>query len=153
MLSSASKYALKIVIYLAKNKKNGKIGGKQIAEDLALSAPFVGKVLQPLAHSGVVDSTKGPHGGFILASEPKDLPLLDIIKIYEGEDAFKECLLNSCNCKSYIEEHNKPCRIHSEIAPARELLLESLRTRTIADFLNIDNPNEDLQSIFGEDMK
>lgn len=136
MLASASKYALKIVIYLAKNKENGKVGGKQIAENLKLAAPFVGKVLQPLAHSGIIKSSKGPHGGFLLALAPEEIPLLDIIKIYEGEDAFKECLLNSCNCTTYIENRGYPCRIHDEIAPAREQLLESLSTKTIADFLH-----------------
>ncbi|PVX52073.1 BadM/Rrf2 family transcriptional regulator [Balneicella halophila] len=151
MLASASKYALKIVIYLAKNKKSGKIGGKKIAEDLQLSAPFVGKVLQPLAHSGIVKSTKGPHGGFVLASEPNELPLLNIIQIFEGENVFKECLLYSCNCKDHIEEHGEHCRIHEEIAPAREKLLESLRTRTVADFLNNEENNESLNSILDEE--
>lgn len=147
MLASASKYALKIVIYLAKNKEKGKIGGKRIAEDLQLAAPFVGKVLQPLAQSGIVQSTKGPHGGFVLASSPEEIPLLEIIQIYEGEDAFKECLLNSCNCKNYIEQNGNPCRVHDEIAPAREQLLDSLQSKTIADFLHADVTAECLASM------
>lgn len=152
MLASASKYALKIVIYLAKNKENGKIGGKRIAEDLGLAAPFVGKVLQPLAQSGIVKSTKGPHGGFILASEPEAIPLLDVIKIYEGKDAFKQCILNSCNCNTYIQKNGNPCRVHDEISPAREQLLESLNSKTIADFLYNENKisQETLTSIFQE---
>lgn len=151
MLSSASKYALQIIIYLAKNREKGKIGGKQIAKELDLAAPFVGKVLQPLAHSKVVKSTKGPHGGFVLYSEPCDIHLMDIIEIYEGEDAFKECLLNSCNCKNYIEANGSPCRVHEEISPAREQLLNSLKNKTIADFLkDTKSADEHLSAIFEE---
>ncbi len=152
MLSSASKYAIQIIIYLAKNKEQGKIGGKSIAEKLGLAAPFVGKVLQPLAHRGILKSTKGPNGGFVLQALPEEISLLDIIKIYEGNDAFKECLLNSCNCKNYIEKKGSPCRIHEDIAPARELLLDSLRSKTIAGFicLSDENTEEALSSIFDE---
>lgn len=138
MLASASKYALKIVIYLAKSKQPEKIGSKRIAKDLNLAAPFVGKVLQPLAHSGIVKSTKGPHGGFVLALAPAQIPLLGIIQIYEGEDAFKECMLNPCNCQKYIEENGSSCRVHDEISPAREKFLELLQNKTIADFLQND---------------
>ncbi len=133
MLSSASKYAIQIVIYLAKNKNKGKIRGKRIAEDLQL-----GKVLQPLSHSGIIKSTKGPHGGFLLAQKEEAISLMDIIQIYEGDDAFRECLLNSCNCDNYIEQNGSPCKVHKEIAPARQRFLDSLQTKTIADFLNVD---------------
>ncbi|MBS9768336.1 MAG: Rrf2 family transcriptional regulator [Flavobacteriaceae bacterium] len=152
MLSSASKYAIQIIIYLAKNKEQGKIGGKAIAEKLGLAAPFVGKVLQPLAHSGILKSTKGPNGGFVLEALPEEISLLDIIQIYEGNDAFKECLLNSCNCKNYIEQNGQPCRIHEDIAPARELLFDSLRNKTIAGFLelNEENTTDSLSEIFKE---
>ncbi len=138
MLSSASKYAIQIVIYLAKNKDKGKIRGKRIAEDLQLAAPYVGKVLQPLSHSGIIKSTKGPHGGFLLAKKEGAISLMDIIQIYEGDDAFRECLLNSCNCDNYIEKNGSPCKVHKEIAPARQQFLDSLQTKTIADFLNVD---------------
>ncbi len=148
MLSSASKYAIQIVIYLAKRKDEGKIGGKRIAEDLGLASPFVGKVLQPLAHCDIVKSTKGPHGGFVLASSPEEISLLDVIQIFEGDDAFKECLLNSCNCKSYVEKHGRHCHIHEEVAPAREQFFNSLQTKTIADVLKLDvKQTETLSSI------
>ncbi len=148
MLSSASKYAIQIVIYLAKNKDKGKIRGKHIAEDLGLAAPFVGKVLQPLSHSGIVKSTKGPHGGFLLLKKEEEISLMDIIQIYEGNDAFRECILNSCNCNSYIEQTGSPCRVHKEIAPAREQLLDSLQTKTIADFLNIDSKDNKFLEVY-----
>ncbi len=141
MLSSASKYAIQIVIYLAKNKNKGKIRGKRIAEDLQLAAPFVGKVLQPLSHSGIIKSTKGPHGGFLLGKKEDEISLMDIIQIYEGDDAFRECLLNSCNCNSYIEQNGSPCKVHKEIAPVRQQFLDSLQTKTIADFLSVDIEN------------
>lgn len=134
MLSSASKYALQIVIYMARQQGKGKIGGKQIAEDLNLAAPFVGKVVQPLAHRGILNSTKGPNGGFVLARKPQELSLLEIIEIFEGEEAFRECILHPCSCKSQ-EESGTVCKVHEEIAPAREVLRESLQSKTVADFL------------------
>lgn len=126
----------------------GKIGGKRIAEDLSLAAPFVGKVLQPLAQNGILQSTKGPHGGFLLAKKPTELTLLEVIQIFDGNDAFKECLLNSCSCKNYTEENGRACHVHEEIAPARELLFHSFQTKTIADFLKSDKESKEVLATF-----
>lgn len=134
MLSSASKYALQIVIYLANNRKVGKIRAEEIAKRLHLAAPYAGKVLQPLSHSGILSSTKGPNGGFSIGKEPDKITLLEIIEIFEGEEVLRSCVMTSCACSNY-ENGQEECKVHSAISPGREQLLDSLRNRTVADFL------------------
>ena len=64
MLSNTCKYALRALIYLAKFSKEEKmIGIKKISEDLNLSSPFLGKILQNLVKQKLLVSTKGPNGG------------------------------------------------------------------------------------------
>lgn len=135
MLSSASKYALQIVIYLANNREIGKIRGKKIANELHLAIPYAGKVLQPLSHSGILSSTKGPNGGFTIGREPNTITLLEIIELFEGEDALRTCVMTSCTCSNY-ENEQKECKVHSAISPGREQLINSLRNCTVADFLS-----------------
>ena len=67
MLSNTCKYALRALIYLGKfSEENSRIGIKKIAEDLSLSSPFLGKILQNLVKQKLLVSTKGPNGGFAL---------------------------------------------------------------------------------------
>jgi Rrf2 family transcriptional regulator, iron-sulfur cluster assembly transcription factor len=74
MLSNTCKYAVRALIYLAKFSKEGKmIGIKKISEDLKLSSPFLGKILQNLVKQKLLVSTKGPNGGFALAKHSSKL--------------------------------------------------------------------------------
>jgi Rrf2 family iron-sulfur cluster assembly transcriptional regulator len=68
MLSSATKYTIRAVLYLATYTDiSNKIGVKQIAEDLEIPQPFLAKLLQQLSRSKLVSSSKGPSGGFYLS--------------------------------------------------------------------------------------
>ena len=68
MLSTTSKYAIRAVIYLALHSDGKtKVGQKEIAAQLAMPPPFLGKILQLLVKQGILVSVKGPNGGFSLA--------------------------------------------------------------------------------------
>jgi Rrf2 family transcriptional regulator, iron-sulfur cluster assembly transcription factor len=117
MLSNTCKYAIRAVIYLALNEEGAKkIGIKRISEDLSIPNPFLGKILQILAKNKVLSSTKGPNGGFSLGKPAKDITLMDIVDIIDGDDSFNACVIGLQSCS--IEEQN--CPIHDEYAPIRE---------------------------------
>jgi Rrf2 family protein len=119
MLSNTCKYAVRSVIYLALNEQEGKkIGIKKISSDLNIPTPFLGKILQTLAKQKMLLSNKGPHGGFSLAIDPKEITLLDIVKIIDGLDTFEVCLIGMNTCKSVHEKH-LPCPVHEKFCEVR----------------------------------
>ena len=74
MLSSASKNAIRAILYLAKNSdQQNKINVKSIAEDLESPQPFLAKLLRQLSSNKLVTSVKGPNGGFYLNKKNLDL--------------------------------------------------------------------------------
>ena len=132
MLSNTSKYAIRALIYLelySSIKK--KVGIKEIAGELEIPSPFLGKILQVLVKHKLLGSTKGPHGGFYLEKPSMDIPLMDIIEIIEGKDIFNDCLVRTTACSS-----KHPCSIHHKMAPAREEMRRILSTETIADLVS-----------------
>lgn len=88
MLSNTCKYAIRAVLFLAVNETSGKIGIKHISDTLNMPSPFLGKILQILAKHKILNSTKGPHGGFGLGRKAEDITLLDIVSIIDGQDFF-----------------------------------------------------------------
>jgi len=62
----------------------------------AAEAPdlFVAKILQRLARAGLVNSTRGVHGGFVLARDPATLSLLDVIELTQEQVAPRPCVLD-----------------------------------------------------------
>ncbi len=140
MLSSSCKYGIRSLIYLSKNPLiNGKIGIKKISEDLNLPTPFMGKILQKLVKEKILASSKGPHGGFSLLKDPRNITLLDIVNTIDGEGFFKNCVMHNGLCV-IAETKRKQCTIHEEYYKTREDLKKLFSNMTIYDLaIKADN--------------
>ncbi len=143
MLSNTCKYGIRAVVYLAVNQeKNDRIGIKKIAKDLNLPAPFLGKILQDLVKKKLLNSTKGPNGGFGLNREPINITLFDIVVLIDGQDIFEECMIGLKICEG-DEEKKKVCPFFSKSNPARNKLRKAFEEQTIEDFVaGIKNSDE-----------
>ena len=144
MLSNTCKYAIRALIYLGKYSSDGtKIGIKKVSADLAIPTPFLGKILQNLVKQKILVSTKGPNGGFGLGRKPDEISLYDIVRIVDGEDYFKNCLigLQPCAIHNGVE---KPCPVHTRFSPIRVQLLQYYQETSIAEILGDMTGFEDL---------
>ncbi len=120
MLSNTCKYALRALIYLGKfSVDNKRIGIKKISEDLGLSSPFLGKILQNLVKQKLLVSTKGPNGGFSLARDGSEISLWDIVTRVDGEEFFTNCLISLEPCMTH--DPTKPlCPVHGQYDKLRK---------------------------------
>lgn len=131
MLSNTCKYAVRALIYLAKfSKEDQMIGIKKISEDLNLSSPFLGKILQNLVKQKLLVSTKGPNGGFALAKKPSDITLWDIVIKVDGEDFFTNCLISLEPCRAH--DSSKPfCPVHAQYDKLRNEIAKFYQDTTL----------------------
>lgn len=131
MLSNTCKYALRALIYLAKfSEENSRIGIKKISEDLSLSSPFLGKILQNLVKQKLLVSTKGPNGGFALAKKPEEITLYDIVIKVDGEEFFTNCLIGLEPCSSH--DKSKPyCPVHAQYEELRKEISKFYKETTL----------------------
>ena len=114
MLSNTCKYALRALIYLGKYSEDDKrIGIKKISEDLGLSSPFLGKILQNLVKQKLLVSTKGPNGGFSLSRPAAEISLWDIVTKVDGEEFFTNCLISLEPCKTH-DPKQPLCPVHAQ---------------------------------------
>jgi Rrf2 family protein len=129
MLSYTCKTAIKAVIYLAsKFESGGNAGIKEIAEFINASEHTVGKLLQTLVKQGVINSVKGPAGGFYISKEQRRQPIINIVQAIDGKNVFKECGLGLSKCSAA-----HPCPIHNDYKEARNLIEKLFTTKKIAD--------------------
>lgn len=129
MLSYTCKTAIKAVIYLASTTETGsKKSIGDIAEHIDASGHTVSKMLQTLVKRGVINSTKGPSGGFYMSPEQTLLPIIHIVEAIDGMSLFKECGLGLSQCS---ETH--PCPIHDQYKKPRELLEKLFRENRVLD--------------------
>ena len=132
MLSNTCKYALRALIYLGKySETDHRIGIKKISEDLELSSPFLGKILQNLVKQKLLVSTKGPNGGFALGKKPENITLWDIVTKVDGEEFFTNCLITLEPCKTH--DPSRPlCPIHAQYDKLRAEICSFYKETTLA---------------------
>lgn len=132
MLSHTSKYAIRALIYLELYASvENKQGIKKIASELEIPSPFLGKILQALVKQKLLGSTKGPHGGFYLNRPAVDIPIMDIIELVDGMEAFDMCVIRTTPC-----DPDRPCSMHHKLGPVRRDMKRIFSTETIADLVS-----------------
>ncbi|MGP8214524.1 MAG: RrF2 family transcriptional regulator [Bacteroidia bacterium] len=127
MLSKSCQYAIRAIIYIARyGHINKKVELKEMAEKLNIPAPFLAKVMQQLTKRHLVNSVKGPNGGFYLTDREKKKSLLDIMEAIDGLEYFKLCGLGMDECSAV-----NPCPLHSTIIKFNESMRRNLQLSTI----------------------
>ncbi len=97
-ISEAGSIAIHALALIAGRDRSGKTSSSEIAKTFGISRNHLSKVMQQLVKAGLLESDRGPAGGFRLAKSPDRISLLDIYRVTEGSLSLKQCLLNKKFC-------------------------------------------------------
>lgn len=124
-ISEAANLALHAAIILAANP--GKpLSIPDIVGRLQVSDNHLSKVMQRLTRAGIVSSTRGRNGGFLLRGDPAQVTLLDVYEAIEGPQAPKKCLLTTPRCCG-------ECVFADFTASVNEMFARRLRSLKLSD--------------------
>ena len=128
MLSLGCKASIKAVIFLGSRFESGERAGiRQIADYIGENEHTVGKLLQKLAKDKLINSAKGPNGGFYVTAKQRNQRVINIVEAIDGKDVFKQCGLGLSKCSA-----TRPCPIHDEFKVVRELFERLCREKRIS---------------------
>jgi Rrf2 family protein len=99
-----------------------------LASALGASVGFVPQVIGPLVKAAWVRSDPGPSGGYRLAAAPERVSVLDVVEAVDGPTDTGRCVVADAPCG-----HESVCALHGAWSRARDELMESLRTISVAD--------------------
>jgi len=91
-LSTKGKYGVRAVYEIAKHSGRGPITIKEIADRQGISFSYLEQILHRLCKAGLIESVRGPAGGYLLARKPSELTIGDIVRTLEGPIALSHCL-------------------------------------------------------------
>ncbi len=130
-------YALRLVVALVANDHIGKIlSAKVLSERNKVPYSLACKLLQKYQQAGIIKSTMGPKGGFILARRPSEITFLELIEVIQGPVQINRCMLGSFACP--MQER---CPLHPKLADLQEEMQRYLRNTTLAELAQAqDNP-------------
>ena len=132
LLSLSSEYAIRALTLLA--QRHGEGGGyhlaREMARELIIPPPFLGKILASLAARGVLDSQRGRGGGFRLARPPGEVTLYDVVAAQEPLDRPRRCVLGQAECTD-----QRACPLHDFWKQRAEEWLARLADTTLSDLV------------------
>ena len=108
MFSKACEYGIRAVIYIAQKSLNEERASlKDITAEIDSPEAFTAKVLQQLAKAKIINSVKGPNGGFEIDKDEIDsIKLSEIVNALDGDSIYKGCGLGLKVCNA-----NEPCPV------------------------------------------
>lgn len=128
--SKTCEYAIRAVIFIAQKSEGGKkVGIKEVAAGIDSPEHFIAKILQDLSKRELIQSSKGPNGGFYIDDASRRHTLADIVSAVDGDKVFKGCGLGLKICSE-----TKPCPLHNEFKEIRKKMHVALQSATIGEF-------------------
>lgn len=128
IFSRSLRYTLQALVSLAAEPAGTPVMGRALAERLHVPAAYLCKLLQRLAQAGVLESSRGPQGGFRLTAAGRRLSLMELVLLINGEQATRECVLGFKTCAD-----ETACALHRHWRPVKEQLFELLASQSVGE--------------------
>ena len=129
MFSKTCEYGIKATLFIAQRSQEGiRVSLKEIAQAIDSPEAFTAKILQSLVKANVIDSYKGPKGGFsIEKAHLERISLKEVVVALDGSHLFNVCVLglDKCNAK-------QPCPVHNQFVGIREQLNATLANTSLS---------------------
>jgi Rrf2 family protein len=91
MLSKKAKYAIKALLALADGGREEPVRIADLARKEQIPAKFLELILLGLKNQGILQSRRGKGGGYLLARDPSDIYLGQIVRMFDGPLAPVPC--------------------------------------------------------------
>lgn len=129
-LQITTDYAIRILLYLSKHKDDLPTA-QTIAQAMGITYPFFVTIASKLKKKGLITGVQGRLGGYRLPRPAEQISLYDVYRAIEGELYINRCLYpdNYCSRNGVTE-----CEVHDFFVEVQDYLVNTLTTKTIADF-------------------
>ena len=119
-ITTLAEYGVICALHLAKRIGEGPVTGRDIAERERLPADYVEQILIRLRRAGLVNSTRGAHGGYALAKPPAQISVRDVITASELQTFDLHCVSHP------VEEERCSASHQCSIRPVWMLLQQKI---------------------------
>lgn len=126
--SKTCEYALRALAYLASKEKGLLTMIPEVSRKTGVPAPYIAKIFQSLVRTGILESQRGPSGGFVFKRAPETISLFEIIKTIDDVSSFvNQCVMGLNACSSA-----NACPLHVVWSRAKNNVLDTLKYTTLS---------------------
>ena len=105
--STKGTYGLRAVVELATHYGEGPISLSAVAAEQGISEAYLEQLMRSLKAAGLVSTTRGKSGGYLLSKAPQQISVLEVLRALEGSTNVVDCVgadanvcENACTCSA-----------------------------------------------------
>lgn len=126
-LQKTTEYALQIMVFLSMAEKRP-VSSNALHRSLGIPRKYLQRLLTRLSKRGLIRSTRGRAGGYVLTKAPRRVSLLEVVETVESLRRAPHCLFGFGICPLH-----SPCALHNHWAAHHQSLLHILSTTHLSD--------------------
>lgn len=132
--SKTTEYAIRALAFMATSPEGTLVRAHEISQKTSVPYAYIAKTFQVLVGMEILESRRGPDGGFSLRRKPSEIRLIDIMKAL---DDTRQSPLSKCVMGLEICGEANPCPLHSAWAAAKKRIMEQLEKNTLLDMADL----------------
>ena len=129
-LSTRTRYGLRALVDLAARHAQGPVMLRIISESQGLSKKYLDNIFTALRLAGLVRTVRGARGGYLLARDPADISVAEVVEALEGD-------LNPVDCVEYPQTCDRAleCVTRELWTELRDAMVQVLESKTLEDLV------------------
>jgi Rrf2 family transcriptional regulator, iron-sulfur cluster assembly transcription factor len=131
-LSTRSRYGTRMMLDLAEHYNEGPIQIGDIAKRQGISVKYLEQLIIPLKKADFISSVRGPKGGHMLATHPKEITIGQIVHVLEGGIELSICIGDAKLCG-----RSKECLIRDTWREATKAMHDKLNATSLAKVIRV----------------
>jgi Rrf2 family transcriptional regulator, iron-sulfur cluster assembly transcription factor len=129
-ISKSAGYAVHGLGYLITRGSKEPVQISEIADDQDVSKTYLAKIFQQLSTARLVVGHRGVTGGYLLARDPSEITLVDVIEAVDGPIIRRHCCLGMFGCTI-----KSKCAVLDAFSQANEQFVDVLQRITLSDIV------------------
>ena len=127
-LTRQADYAIRALLHLSGQEPGNVVQTREIAASQDIPEKYLPTIMRTLARAGLVRTLRGNQGGVLLARDPEDINLREVVEAIEEPIVLNRCLRDHGECS-----RDELCPVYPVWSRIQEMLIERLESTTFAD--------------------
>ena len=130
-ISTKGRYGARAMVDIGEHYGKGPVSLRELSKRQSVSMKYMEQIIALLKASGLIRSARGARGGYVLAKEPREISLHDIVQAVEGSRSLVDCLDDETLC-----DRAKECVTYEIWHDVQRAVYKILDSTTLADMVN-----------------
>jgi Rrf2 family protein len=136
IFSTKAEYGVRVMVELARRGGEEPVTLAEVAEHEGLPLAYLEHLIARLRRAGLVCSRRGAHGGYLLAREPEQITMAEVVEALEGAIAPIECFSSTPDSAIHcVLASDRVCTSKLLWARVRDAIVTTLEETTLAELI------------------